>query len=310
MIELWNTVLLEPMMNFLLVLSKVFGGSFGLAVVALTILVNLLILPLTLRQTRSAKAMQSLQPKMREIQKKYAKDKQKLQSETMKLYKESGINPLGCAVPLLIQMPIWIAVYQSVIQTLATTPERIVGLSDHLYSWSIVHEAVPPKSNFLWMDLAYPNFLIVILIMATMWLTQKMSTTPSTDPQQQQMQTMMQWGMPLMFGFIFLNFPSGLALYIVTANIFRMIVQITVNGAWKNRAMLFPAKATPGAGAKEPKRSTPQKGSSKGVKGKTPSDKIIQKKADTTAEKANLTEEEGITDGSSRRKRKKRRRSR
>ena len=106
MIELWNVVLLEPMINGLLAISIAFGGSSGLAIIILTIIINLIILPLTLRQLRSTKAMQSLQPKIQDLQKKYAKDKQKLQEETVKVYKESGINPLGCAFPLLIQMPI------------------------------------------------------------------------------------------------------------------------------------------------------------------------------------------------------------
>ncbi|PIU57699.1 MAG: protein translocase component YidC, partial [Chloroflexi bacterium CG07_land_8_20_14_0_80_51_10] len=106
------------MINGLLIMSKAFGGSFGLAVIALTIILNLIILPLTLRQLRSTTSMQALQPKLQELQKKYAKDKQKLQQETMKLYKESGFNPMGCAFPMLIQFPIWIALYQSVMQTL------------------------------------------------------------------------------------------------------------------------------------------------------------------------------------------------
>ena len=297
MIELWNVVFLEPMINCLLVISNAFGGSFGLAIIALTIIINVAILPLTLRQLRSTKAMQSLQPKMQELQKKHAKDKQQLQQETMKLYKESGINPLGCAFPLLIQMPIWIALYQSVMQTLATTPEQLMGLAQRLYSWVSVQQAVPPESHFLWMDLAYPNFPITILIMATMWLTQKMSTTASTDPKQQQMQNMMQWMMPLMFGFIFLNFPSGLALYIVAMNIFRMIVQYFVMGGWGGLGNLLPARFAPGAGSTEPK-------------GWTPSSDKITKQIEAAAKKSKITAgEEGIGDGSSRSKRKKRRRS-
>jgi membrane protein insertase Oxa1/YidC/SpoIIIJ len=133
--------------------------------------------------------------------------------------------------------------------------------------------------------------------MATMWLTQKMSTVPSADPKQQQMSNMMQWMMPLMFGFIFLSFPSGLALYIVVMNIFRMIVQYFVMGGWGGLATLFPAKAPVGT-------------DTKGTKGWNPPPDKTAKEIKAAAKKANIntTTEEGIRDGSSRSKRKNRRR--
>lgn len=303
MIELWNVVLLEPMINGLLAISMAFGGSFGLAIIILTIIINLIILPLTLRQLRSTKAMQSMQPKIQDLQKKYAKDKQKLQEETVKVYKESGINPLGCAFPLLIQMPIWIALYQSVMQTLATTPERLLGLSNHLYSWGSVQQAIPPESNFLGMNLAYPNLIITIFIMASMWLTQKMSTTPAADPKQQQTQNMMQWLLPIMFGFIFLNFPSGLALYIVVMNIFRMIVQYFVMGGWGGLATLIPGRASTGSDRKGGQEWAPPK------KGWAPSSEKTTKEIEAAEKKAKITTtgEEGNVYGRSGIKRKKRR---
>lgn len=305
MIELWNEVLLEPVLNGLLTLSNWFGGSFGLAIIAITIVVNIIILPLTLRQTKSTMAMQAMQPKIQEIQKKYAKDKQKLQEETLKIYKESGINPIGCALPLLIQMPIWIALYQSIIQALATTPENLFGLSERLYNWSVVQEAIPPENHFLGLDLAMPNFIMVILVMATMWLSQKMTTPASADPKQKQTQQMMQWMMPLMFGFIFLNFPSGLPLYIIVMNIFRMVVQRFVTGNWGGLATLIPAKLPTGFGGKDTKGWTPQE-NEKESKGWAPSDKTT-KEIKSAAKKSNIVTEEGSGDGSSRSKRKNRR---
>lgn len=251
MIELWNKILLEPMMNGLVVLSGALGGSFGLAIISLTLFVNVITLPLMLRQIRSAKAMQELQPKMKELQKKYARDKQKLQTETLKLYKESGFNPLGCFLPLMIQMVIGIALYQSILQTLATTPERLMGLSTHLYSWSFIQQGVPAGNTFFGLNLAFPSLPLVILVMATMWLSQKMTTVTSTDPQQRQMQGMMLWMMPMMLGFFFLAFPSGLALYVVVGNIFRIFAQYSVTKSWGGLATLIPGKArvaTEGAG--------------------------------------------------------------
>ena len=106
------------MTNILIVLSNYLFNSFGLAIIALTIIVRGLMYPLTLRQLRATKAMQTLQPKLAVLQKKYAKDKQKLAKEQMKLYKESGVSPAGCLLPMLIQLPVWIALYQSIIRVL------------------------------------------------------------------------------------------------------------------------------------------------------------------------------------------------
>jgi len=237
--ELFDTILIEPFVNVLMMLSHLFDNSLGMAIIAITIIVNLIILPLTVKQTRSMKKMQTLQPKMQEIQKKYSKDKQKQQQEIMKLYKEEGVNPIGCAMPLIIQMPIIIALYQGIIQSLPTTPNHLIGLSKHIYNWAFVQEGVPPESIFFGLDLSQPNFFMVILIMASMWISQKMSTTPSADPKQQQMQQMMQWMMPLFLGFIFLSFPSGLALYIVVMTVFRMVVQRFITGNWGGVENIF-----------------------------------------------------------------------
>ena len=114
-------------------------------------------MPLTFKQTQSTKAMQALQPKLQEIQKKYARNQQKLQQEMMRLYKEAGINPLGCMWPMLIQMPIWIALYQSIMQALAATPENLLMLSQHLYSWDMVGQAIPLNENFLGLKLSQPD---------------------------------------------------------------------------------------------------------------------------------------------------------
>ena len=110
------------MLNFLVLLSHVLFSNFGLAIIALTIIVRLIMLPLTLRQIRSSKAMSTLQPKLQEIQKKFGKDRQRLQQEVSKLYKESGMNPMGCLLPMLMQLPIWIALYQSILKAVATSP--------------------------------------------------------------------------------------------------------------------------------------------------------------------------------------------
>jgi len=177
------------------------------------------------------KATQELQPKIAELQKKYGKDRAKLAQEQMRLYKESGVSPAGCMIPMLVQLPIWIALFQSIIRLLAVTPEGFLNLARHLYpSWSQVFSLVPLSSKFIGLNLAEGNFILAILVGGTMWLQQKMMSPKTADPRQQAQQTMMQWMMPLMFGFLCLTFPSGLALYWVTSNVIRIGIQYYMTG--------------------------------------------------------------------------------
>lgn len=221
-------------MNSLIALCSILGGNFGLAIIVFTVVVRLALLPLTLRQTKSTKLMQELQPKLQELQKKYAKDQQKLQQEMVKLYREAGVNPLGCLWPLLIQLPIWIALYQSIMQSLAATPENLLNLSQHLYSWDLVARAVPLNEHFLWLRLSKPdpNLILALLVGITMWVQQKMVTPPAADPRQQSVNNMTLMMMPLMFALFTLSFPSGLALYWVVSNIVGIVIQYFVGGGW------------------------------------------------------------------------------
>ncbi|HEX75003.1 MAG TPA: membrane protein insertase YidC [Dehalococcoidia bacterium] len=252
MAELWNSIILEPVLNSLIALSEILFSNVGLAIIVLTVIVRLVLFPLTLRQTQSTKAMQSLQPKLQELQKKYGKNQRKLQQETMMLYKEAGINPLGCLWPMLIQLPIWIALYQSIMRALAATPENLLDLSQHLYSWSVVSQAVPLNEHFLWFQLSQPDryLLLAILVGGTMWVQQKMVTAPATDPRQQSMTSMTTLMMPLMFGMFTLSFPSGLALYWVVSNIIGIGIQYFATGGWGYLT-------TPSALKPEPARKIP-----------------------------------------------------
>lgn len=229
-VGLFDLVLLQPMLNFLVLVSRAFFGNFGLAIIALTIIVLILTLPLTVRQMRSSKAMQEIQPKLRELQKKYGKDKDRLGEETMKLYKEQGVNPAGCAFTMVIQMPIWIALYQSIIQGLAYAPENLLGLSKQLYSWSAIQQAVPLNSHFLWLDLGRGDLVMAILTGGSLWVQQKMTAPAAAEQSQQSMQNVMLWMMPLLFGFIALSFPSGLALFWVVSTVVRIAIQYRATG--------------------------------------------------------------------------------
>ena len=228
--NIWELIIQQPLTNVLIVMSHYLGNSFGLAIIALTIIINLLMLKMTLNQILSAKAMQDLQPKLAEIQKKYARDRQKLSQEQMKLYKESGVKPAGCAISMFIQMPVWIALYQSIMLALAVAPEGLLNLSKYLYSWPVVFDALPLNRAFLGMDLALPNMVLAVLVGVTMWIQQKMTMTTSADPKQAQQAQMMLWMMPMMFTFFALSFPSGLALHWVVNSIVRIFIQYRVTG--------------------------------------------------------------------------------
>ena len=231
----WYLIIANPVLNVLVALTHILGGSFGWAIIALTVIVRLLSWPLTKRQLNSTKAMQEMQPKIQELQKKYGKNQQKLQQEMMKLYKEAGINPLGCIWPMLVQFPIWIALYQAIMSALATTPESLLGLAQRLYSWDIANQAIPLASSFLGLDLAgQGNFILAIIVGGTMWVQQKMTTAPAVDARQQSTNRMMTLMMPLMFGFLTLMFPTGLALYWAVSNIIGIITQYFVTGGWGN----------------------------------------------------------------------------
>ncbi|TET18453.1 MAG: membrane protein insertase YidC [Dehalococcoidia bacterium] len=229
-VAVFDLVLLRPILNFLVLLTGYLFGSFGLAIVVLTIVIRLVTLPLTVKQLHSSRAMQAIQPKLAEVRKKYAKDKQRLGDETMKLYKEHGVSPFGCAFPMLAQFPIWIGLYQAVIQGLGIAPENLLGLSKQLYSWAPIQGQVPLDSHFLWLDLGSGDIFMGILVAASMWVLQKMSTLPSADPTQQSMSRVMIWMMPLMFGFLALTFPSGLSLYWVLTNLVSIVIQYRVSG--------------------------------------------------------------------------------
>ena len=246
--QIWDTLAIGPMVNLLIVLSQYLFSNFGLAIIALTVIVNLAIYPLTKRQLKATSAMQTVQPKMAELQKQYAKDKQKLAAEQMKLYKEAGMNPAGCIVPMLIQMPIWIALYQSIIRLLGDAPESLIDLARFLYSWPQLHTAIPLGSEFLWLNLAQPDSTMVLpfLVGASMWVQQKMVTPKATDAKQKQQGQMMLWMMPIMFTFFALQFPSGLALFWVVSTLIRVITQYFMTG-WGN---LIPSLARPADGGK------------------------------------------------------------
>ena len=226
----WELIIQQPLINCLIVIADVFGGNFGVSIIALTIVINLAMLPLTLSQIRSSKKMMDLQPRLAELQKKYAKDKQKLAQEQMALYKETGIKPAGCLLTFAIQLPVWIALYQSIMLAMAIAPEGLLNLSSYLYHWEAVFNALPLSRSFLGLNLGEPNFILAIFVGITQWVQQKMAQTPSTDAKQSQQNQLMLWMFPMMFTLISISFPAGLPLYWVTNSVIRIILQYRLSG--------------------------------------------------------------------------------
>ena len=231
--QIWSNVFIQPMINTLILLYSLAFSNFGIAIAIFTIVIRAAMMPLTVKQSKQMKAMSALQPKIKEIQSRFANDKQRQSKETMQLYKDQGVNPIGCLGPMFIQMPIWIGLYQAILKTVPTTPESLVGLSGNLYTWlPFVQEVIPINSAFLWLDLSSPDPLPVLplLVGISMFLMQKMPTMPAADEKQASTNRMMLWMMPLMFGFFSMQFPSGLALYWVISNLVGIVIQGFITG--------------------------------------------------------------------------------
>ncbi len=222
---IWNDLLVNPMINALIIMSNALLDNFGLAIIAFTIFIRLVTFPLTIRQLRTTRAMQEMQPQMQEIQKKY-KDPKRRQQEMMKLYREVGFNPLGCLVPFAVQIPIWIALFQVIRHTVGTTPEALLGLASRLYDWDYITESVPLSSEFLFIDLAERSIPLAVLVAVATFYQQKLSTATRSqvkDDRQAATNKMMLYLMPLLFGWFTMTVPAGLGLYWFTTSLVGII---------------------------------------------------------------------------------------
>lgn len=254
---MWNTFILSPMVNVLIWIYNFVFHNFGLAIVIFTILIRLITYPLTAQQLKSQKKMQELQgsKKWQDIQKKYKDDKEKLAQEQMKIYQEMGINPLGSCLPLLIQFPIMIGLYQAISLAMASAPIQLLNLSRDIYSFIPASQLIPLNSKFLWMNLGLPeisspNALVIfgfavpimtIIVVVTTYLQSKLMTPPvNPGDQGAQMSKMMNLYMPILMGWIAYSLASGLALYFIISNVLG-VAQYAVMGNvhWAN---LLPKK--------------------------------------------------------------------
>jgi len=228
---MWDTYIVIPMTNLLLLIYDLIGHNFGVAIILFTILIRVLTFPLTAQQLKGTQAMQELQDdkEWQKIQKKYKDDKEKLAQEQMRIYQERGINPFGSCLPTLIQFPIIIGLYQAIIRSLASTPLSLLNFSRSLYPFLNVSDIIPLNSQFGWMDLGRPESLevlgfgvptLAIIVVITSYIQSKLMTPPSSPGNQgAAMGNMMSIYMPFLMGYFAMTFASGLALYFITSNV-------------------------------------------------------------------------------------------
>lgn len=202
----WAEWFVYPMSWLITYFAELFNGNYGLSIVIVTIIVRLVLLPLNVKQLKSSKAMQDIQPELKEIQKKYsskdAKTQQQLQQETMSLFQKHGVNPLAGCLPIFVQMPILIAIYHAIMRTEA--------IQTHTFLWFQLGEADP-------------FFILPIVAGGATFLQQKLMMAGSPASQNPQMMVML-YVMPIMITVFAMFFPSALALYWVVGNVF-MVAQ-------------------------------------------------------------------------------------
>jgi YidC/Oxa1 family membrane protein insertase len=224
----WFSFLAVPLLRLL----KVFHGvtrNYGVDIILLTILIKVLFIPLTNRSMRSMRDMQRLQPQMAKLREKYKDDREKLNKEMIELYRRHRVNPLGGCLPMLLQFPVFIGLYQALSQAIDLRHARFAfwvhDLSAHeCYPWpgqGTIHGC----NEFAMLGIPIP--ILVLLMGGSMILQQYLSPSSGMDPAQQRMMMIL---MPVMFTVMFINFPSGLVLYWLVNNVLTIAQQW-----WSNR---------------------------------------------------------------------------
>ncbi|MCP1308472.1 membrane protein insertase YidC [Paenibacillus tyrfis] len=200
----WDKYAVGPLANTLDWFANLLGGQYGLSILIVTIIIRLIILPLTLKQYKSSKRMQELQPELQKLKEKHKDDAKKQQEETMKLFQKEGVNPLAGCLPVLVQMPILIALYNAIM--------RNHHIGEH---------------SFLWMQLGTkdPYYILPLLAALTTYLQQKMMSSQMNP----QMQSLM-FIFPILIFVMAMNFASALPLYWVYSNLFTIVQSYFIYG--------------------------------------------------------------------------------
>ncbi|SIN91478.1 YidC/Oxa1 family membrane protein insertase [Carnobacterium alterfunditum] len=211
---IWDKYIVFNFSRIIIWLADLFGGSFGAGIIIFTLIIRLVLLPVMHHQTKSTQKMSEMQPQLKKLQTKYAsKDpdtQNKLKEETSKLYAEAGVNPVAGCLPLLIQMPVLIAMYQAISRT-----------------------EVLKTGNFLWMNLGAPDpyFVLPVLAAILTYATTKLSTMSQLEPNPTT--TTMLYMMPALILFMGITLPSALSLYWVVGNAFSVGQTLLLNNPFK-----------------------------------------------------------------------------
>lgn len=198
---IWTKYFVGPLSDTLDWFAKHLWNEYGLSILVVTIIIRCIILPLTLRQYKSSKAMQALQPELAKIKQKFKDDAKKQQEETMKLFQKHGVNPLAGCFPILIQMPILIALYNAI-----------------MYNPSI------KEHTFLWLQLSQkdPYYILPVIAALTTFVQQKVMMAYQPTQQNPSM-AMLLYIFPVMIFVMSMSFASALPLYWVFSNIFTIV---------------------------------------------------------------------------------------
>lgn len=214
----WDRWIVYYMSAFILWLAKLMGNSYGWAIIVFTVIVRVILVPLNAISIRSTTKMQSIQPQINELRKKYpgrdTESRTLLQQETNKLYKEAGVNPYTGCLPVLIQLPVMYALYGAILHT----PQLQTG-------------------RFLWMDLSKPDpyYIMPILAMIFTFLSTYISQLSTPKSSQNGMTKVMMYGMSIMVGVMALNFQSAITLYWVISNLFQALQTFILQNPIKYR---------------------------------------------------------------------------
>ena len=207
----WFTFISKPLFK---VLEWFHGlvGNWGWAIVLVTLLIKLILFPLSYKGMMSMQKLKDLAPQMKELKEKHGKDPQKMNAQMMEMYKKNGANPMGGCLPMLLQIPIFFAIYRVLLN-------------------AVELQGAPWMLWITDLSLKDPLFVLPILMGASMWYQQKITPNTMTDPMQQKI---FQW-LPVVMTFFFLTFPAGLVLYWLVNNVFTIAQQFVINNAYEKQ---------------------------------------------------------------------------
>ena len=238
MIQIWNLLLYQPLVNALIFFYQLLFNNLGWAIVGLTVIIRLILIPLTMPSMRAAKKMRELAPEIEKLKKKHGSDRQQLAKAQMELYKRHGANPAAGCLPQIVQLIVLIALYRAFYQVLRPNGDILIKLNEVLYPALRLPAETIINTNFFYLDLAKPDIfhlpglslplpgLFLILAAAIQFISSKMmqpivtkaqleakKTEGKADDMAASLQGQMLYLFPLMTIFIGYSFPSGLIIY-------------------------------------------------------------------------------------------------